>query len=141
MVTRNYELLFIVSPELTEESLEALLNRVQNYLLEAGAAISEFRNWGTRRLAYTIKGFRDGRYYLARFAMPTSTIKDFERRLLLLEGVLRELIILVEDAPEGETVAVTPAEITPAEVAPAAEPEVEPADVATAEPEELGETL
>jgi small subunit ribosomal protein S6 len=146
LVTRNYELLFIVSPELTEESLEALLNRVQNYLLEAGAAISEFRNWGTRRLAYTIKGFRDGRYYLARFAMPTSTIKDFERRLLLLEGVLRELIILVEDAPEGETVAVTPAEITPAEitpaeVAPAAEPEVEPADVATAEPEELGETL
>ncbi len=141
MVTRNYELLFIVSPELTEESLEALLNRVQNYLLEAGAAISEFRNWGTRRLAYTIKGFRDGRYYLARFAMPTSTIKDFERRLLLLEGVLRELIILVEDAPEGETVAVTPAEITPAEVAPAAEPEAEPADVATAEPEELGETL
>lgn len=131
MVTRNYELLFIVSPELTEESLEALLNRVQNYLLEAGAAISEFRNWGTRRLAYTIKGFRDGRYYLARFAMPTSTIKDFERRLLLLEGVLRELIILVEDAPEGETVEVTPV----------AEPEAEPADVATAEPEELGETL
>ncbi|OQA22812.1 MAG: 30S ribosomal protein S6 [Chloroflexi bacterium ADurb.Bin360] len=134
MVTRSYELLFIVSPELTEESLEALLNRVQNYLLEAGAAVAEFRNWGMRRLAYSIKGFREGRYYLARFVMPTNTIKDFERRLLLLEGVLRELIILVEDAPEGETTEI-------AETALATEPGVEPTDVEAVEPEELGETL
>lgn len=105
MVTRSYELLFIVSPELTEESLEALLNRVQNYLLEAGAAIAEFRSWGMRRLAYPIKGFREGRYYLARFAIPTSAIKEFERRLLLVDGVIRELIILMEDVPEVETAA------------------------------------
>ncbi len=130
MVTRSYELLFIVSPELTEESLEALLNRVQNYLHESGAVVAEFRSWGMRRLSYAIKGSREGRYYLARFAMPTSTIKDFERRLLLLEGVLRELIILVEDLPESAAVE------TPA----LTETEAEPADVADT-PEELGETL
>lgn len=107
MVTRSYELLFIVSPELTEESLEALLNRVQNYLTEAGAAVAEFRSWGMRRLAYPIKGFREGRYHLARFAMATSAIKEFERRLLLVDGVLRELIILMEDVPELATAETT----------------------------------
>lgn len=115
--------MFIVSPELAEEALEALLNRVQNYLLEAGAAIAEFRSWGMRRLAYPIKGFREGRYYLAHFAMPSTAIKDFERRLLLLEGVLRELIVLMEDVTAGETAATPTAREAAAEELQAFEPE------------------
>lgn len=108
MVTRSYELMFIVSPELPEENLEALLNRVQTYLHDAGATVLEFRNWGTRRLAYAIKGFREGRYYLTRFNMPTDAVKDFERRLLLIEGILRELLILVEGVPVSEPEEVMP---------------------------------
>ncbi|HOC20714.1 MAG TPA: 30S ribosomal protein S6 [Anaerolineae bacterium] len=118
MVTRSYELMFIVSPELPEENLEALLNRVQTYLHEAGATVLEFRNWGTRRLAYAIKGFREGRYYLTRFNMSTDAVKDFERRLLLLEGVLRELLILVEDVPASEPEGVMPEFEVAAEEAP-----------------------
>ena len=63
--TRNYELMFIVNPDLADEALDSVLQRVQRYLAGANAQVYNFKSWGMRRLAYTLKGYRDGRYYLS----------------------------------------------------------------------------
>lgn len=110
---RNYELMFIISPELNEEESEDLLGRIRGYLEQAGSQIFSFKSWGIRRLAYPIKGNKEGHYHLVHFSMPTENMAGFRRSLLLAEGVLREMVTLadeefVEEAPTA------PVEETPA---------------------------
>lgn len=124
--TQNYELMFIVNPELGEEETDALLKRVRDYTEEAGGQIFNTESWGLRRLAYSIQRHREGRYYLMRFSMESRNVVKFERNLLLAEGILRELLTRYE----GEV----PKETPPPEVSPAPEP-IEPAEEVTEEEE------
>ncbi len=126
MVKRYYELMFIVNPELDDEATEALLERVRGYINEAAGTIIKLDDWGMRRLAYTIERQREGRYYLMHFGMDTERVKEFERRLLLAEGILREIIVRLEQEPVApEPAPAEPeAESEPVEAsAPAAEEE------------------
>ncbi len=96
METRNYELMFIASPELSEEGLEALVERVQRYLEGISAEVLSFKSWGMRRLAYIIKGQREGRYYLVHFAADPEAINDLDQNLRIVEEILRHLITRTE---------------------------------------------
>lgn len=131
MVIRKYELMFIVNPELSEEELESLLERIKGYLTDAKADILSFRLWGFRRLAYSIRGHKEGRYYLAQFAMDTQKLAPFEHSLQLLsEGVLRELVTCLPDDFVPEVVEEPQKEPTPVEAPSKPTKEEAPADVA-----------
>lgn len=122
METRNYELMFVVNGELAEEELDDVLQRIQRYLENAEAEVFSFKSWGMRRLAYTLKGQREGRYYLVRFAADPNTVNELDRNLRLIEGNLRHLITRSEGVEPPE-------EAEEAEEAPApAEAEPEPAE-------------
>ncbi len=90
--------MFVVDPELGEDELEALLQRVKNYMNETAGTITKTENWGVRKLAYMINNRREGRYYLMNFTMESGQVKAFERNLLLVEGLMRELIVRLGDA-------------------------------------------
>jgi len=130
--------MFIVSPELGEEALEAVLQRVQRYLEVAETEVVSRKGWGLRRLAYTLKGQREGRYYLVLFRAATSAISELDRNLRLVEGVLRHLITRMETEMPEPTVDEPVAEA----VAPVAEAPVEAAtkDAPAPEPEAAAET-
>jgi small subunit ribosomal protein S6 len=100
--TRNYELMLVVSTELDEEALDTLLQRVQRYLDTAEAQVFSFRSWGTRRLAYIIKGQKEGRYYLVHFAVDTQAIDRLDRNLRLAEGILRHMITRMVGQPVSQ---------------------------------------
>jgi len=122
LTTRNYEMMFVVGADLGEEQLDALLQRVQRYLETAQAEVFSTKSWGLRRLAYTLKGQREGRYYLAQFAAPTQTINDLDRSMRLIEEVLRHIIVQIDKVEMPES----PEEPSPAEAeapAPAVEAE------------------
>lgn len=97
LAKHNYELLFIVSPELNAEEQEALLQRIKGYLEEAEAHIYAFREWGLRHLTYEIAGQHEGYYFMIQFAMDAHRVAEFGRSLRLLEGVIRELIIRMDE--------------------------------------------
>ncbi len=109
MVKRNYELMFILNPEIAEEENEALLQRIRGYLSDAGGEVTFSDDWGMRRLAYQIKGHREGHYYFTRFSMDSGEVKEFERRLLLADGVLRTLIVRLDSQAVGEVESSPPA--------------------------------
>ena len=102
METRKYELMFVASPDLEDEALDNTLQRVQRYLEAADANIASFKSWGMRRLAYTLRGKRDGRYYVVHFTANPQAISELDHDLRLVDGVLRHLITRFEgpDAPE-----------------------------------------
>ena len=93
----NYELLFIIDPTLSEEDKENLLDRVKGYLEQADGEVFSFKSWGLRRLAYTIKNQNEGQYYLVQCVMATEKVSEFRRSLTLAEGILREMVIRVDE--------------------------------------------
>ncbi len=138
MNTRNYELMFIVDADLDEEKNAALLQRVHRYLKEGEGTVIRTEDWGVRRLAYPIQHKREGHYYLMYFAMPPANVKQFERSILLAEGIMREIIVRVEKIPAGPEPEPVAEESAPTakEEAPAVEESAPAPEEATSAPEE-----
>jgi len=90
---RDYELVFIVSPEVAEEGLEATVNNVSQFITGKGGVISEVERWGKRRLAYPIRHFVEGSYVLTRFKLRPGFGRELEANLRISDEVLRHLLI------------------------------------------------
>ena len=93
---RDYELVFIVSPEVGDEALETTLNGVSQFITAKGGIISDIERWGKRKLAYPIKHFLEGSYVLTRFRMKPMWGKELEANLQISEEILRHQLIKVE---------------------------------------------
>tara|TARA_E500000081_G_scaffold60259_1_gene62811 strand:+ start:805 stop:1164 length:360 start_codon:yes stop_codon:yes gene_type:complete len=96
----NYELMWILSSEETDESQEEIVASIKNNISSSGGEISEFENYGKRKLAYELSGNKDGNYYLSRFEMDKLKINELNNKLNKENKVLRHLITVIkkEDA-------------------------------------------
>ena len=92
---RDYELVFIVSPEIAEGNFEATIDSVSRIIAGKRGVISDIEQWGKRRLAYPIKHFDEGSYVLARLKLPPGQNKELEENLKISEDILRHLLISV----------------------------------------------
>ncbi len=101
---REYELFYIVRPDLDEEQVRVAMDEITNLVAGQGGEVTKSSLWGRRRLAYTIAGFTDGYYVHKEMALPGEKLRDLERQLKLDERVIRQLITLrqVYLLPEGE---------------------------------------
>ena len=89
----KYELLLIISPELSDEELEANLNKVGSLISEQGGEISATDQWGKRKLAYPIKNFSEGVYVLLTLGMEPTACQQIEASLRISEDILRYMLI------------------------------------------------
>ena len=94
--TNNYELIFILKPDLTEEKLEATVENVKKFIAGKGGVISDAQKWGKRRLAYPIKHIGEGYYTLLKFQAKPAANRELETTLRISEDVLRHLLIKVD---------------------------------------------
>ncbi|EAI3904864.1 30S ribosomal protein S6 [Campylobacter lari] len=97
---RHYEVLFILKPTLTEEEVSAKLEFVKEVLTKNGAKIESVVPMGTRKLAYKIKKYERGTYFVIYFKAPTNLIAELERVLRITEEVIRFLIVKYENKKE-----------------------------------------
>ena len=93
---RDYEVVFIIHPDLEETALNETVEKVQGWITEAGGAISKVDLWGKRKLAYPIRKQREGQYVLLQTQMEPSSCAGLERNLRFLEPIMRFLIVSVE---------------------------------------------
>lgn len=93
---RNYELVYIISPEVEEENLEGVTEKVGQLIADGGGQVLELSSWGRRRLAYPIKKFYDGHYVLAKIQLDPGALPELRRILGLTEEVIRYLLIRTE---------------------------------------------
>ena len=95
---RNYEIMFIVRPTLTEEEIKAVAENFKNVLTNNGANVTNFKEMGQRELAYEIKKYKNGYYFLINLeASDDKAIKEFDRLALISSDVVRHLITKIED--------------------------------------------
>jgi len=89
---RDYDVMVIFHPELEEQALTDLIDRVQGWITDAGGSVSKVDVWGKRKLAYAIRKQKEGQYVLFNTQMDPSFGSELERNLRFLEPVMRFLI-------------------------------------------------
>lgn len=89
----NYELMFILRPDLTEEELEAKIGKVNGLIVGVGGKVLKQDAWGKRALAYPINHFKEGVYHFLNFQSDPSGVKELEKKLNLEDAMLRFLIV------------------------------------------------
>lgn len=102
-MTDNYEMMYILRPDLGEEQVDQAIAKYENILREQGADSVEIQHRGRRRLAYEIQRQREGIYVQMNYAAPGAHVAVIERAMRLSEEVIRYLTLKVE-APEVEAV-------------------------------------
>ena len=95
---KQYELVYIVAPEATEEQLAALNGEVQQVVSRFQSTIDRTDNWGRRKLAYPIGKYKEGIYVLHVITGPGDLVKELDRRLKVTDNVIRHLIVRVDEA-------------------------------------------
>ena len=92
----NYEVLYIIDPDKTEEETAALVARFTE-LIGANGTVKEVEEWGKRRLAYPINKKNDGYYVLVKFSSAPDFPAELDRVLKITEGVVRSLITMIAE--------------------------------------------
>jgi small subunit ribosomal protein S6 len=94
---RSYETMYILSPDLSEEERKGLIERFKNLIIENGGEITNFDEWGKRKLAYPIDKKPEGYYVLMNFNSDSRVSRELERVYKITDGVLRYLIIRTDE--------------------------------------------
>lgn len=90
---REYELVFIVTPEFDEAATADIVDKVKGWITETGGSIENIEEWGRQKLAYLIRNHKEGQYYLLNIKLEPSEVATLERNFRLQESVLRYLIV------------------------------------------------
>lgn len=94
---RKYEVMFIVRPDLEMEANNQVAENMKKVLTDKGATIVEEKEMGQKELAYEIKKYKTGYYYLYTIETnDTVATEEFDRLARLSEDIIRHLIVKVE---------------------------------------------
>lgn len=94
----NYEIMYIVRPNLEEAQIKKVHENFVKILTDNGANVTEAKELGQKQLAYEIKKHNTGYYFLINLeANDDKAIKEFDRLALISEDIIRHLIIKLED--------------------------------------------
>ena len=95
-LSANYEAVFILRPDLSEEATAALVAKFKT-LVEGKATLNEVDEWGKRRLAYPIQDLNEGYYVLMTFTAAPEFPRELDRIFRITDGVMRSLIVCTDE--------------------------------------------
>lgn len=91
---RTYEMMFILKPDLAEETITESKERLKTIIADFGGEfVGEADGWGKRRLAYHIEDYIEGIYSVWFFTGKPETVAELDRVIKLSDRFLRHIII------------------------------------------------
>jgi small subunit ribosomal protein S6 len=92
---REYEVTFVLQPELNDQERSALIERIQGWLIPGGAEVPEptVNHWGQRQLAYPINDYTEGYYVYYEIMLDPARIAEIERNIKFNDDILRHLVV------------------------------------------------
>lgn len=91
---RDYEIMFILKPDLEEETVAETKERLQKIIAGFGGEfVEEVSGWGKKRLAYSIEDYTEGVYYLWNFKGIPATVQELDRVIKISDRFLRHMIV------------------------------------------------
>jgi len=88
----KYESIFIINPEIGEEPIKAIVEKIKA-LLESSAQVESIDEWGKKKLAYPINDRNEGYYVMLNFGSEPSFPHELERIYKITDGIMKYMII------------------------------------------------
>jgi small subunit ribosomal protein S6 len=89
----DYELVAMVSPEVDEDGVSKIVEKMTQSINSRGGAVEEMKDWGKRRLAYPVRRFMEAEYIVARFKLMPRAVKEVEKEIGASADILRYLVV------------------------------------------------
>ena len=96
-MSRTYEVMFIVRPDVEEADLDKLIEGFEKNVTDGGGEVKSTEKMGRRRLAYTVRKFNDGFYVLMTIVAGGSLVGEIERRLRVSEQVIKFITVRIDE--------------------------------------------
>lgn len=96
-MNRSYELVYLVSPDATDDQVTDLHGQVDAIVQRMGGQIQKTDNWGRRKLAYEIGRHKEGTYVLEVISGTGELMKEIDRRLKVTDLIIRHLIVRTDE--------------------------------------------
>ena len=97
MADRQYELVYILPPDSTEQQVAELHGQIEAVVTRMNGAFDKTENWGRKRLAYEIGPNKEGVYVLDVINGSGELMKELDRRLKVMDQVIRHMIVRVDE--------------------------------------------
>ncbi|MCF6278036.1 MAG: 30S ribosomal protein S6 [Anaerolineales bacterium] len=91
---RNYELVCIIHPDMDETAFNDAVDKIKGWVGDSEGTVDKVDNWGRRKMAYQIQKQMEGQYILLHVSMEPAATEGLERKLRLLEPVMRHMLVL-----------------------------------------------
>ena len=92
----KYELALVVNAKIEDEERLATVEKAKEYITRFGGTITNIDEWGKKRLAYEIQKMKEGYYYFIQFDADTTVPAEIEKRVRIIENVIRYLCVKQE---------------------------------------------
>ena len=93
---RNYELIYIIHPDLDDSSVSEMMERINGWITESDGEILETDVWGKRRLAYQINKQDEGQYIYQQIRIDPTFCAEIEQNIRIQESIMRYSLIAKE---------------------------------------------
>ncbi len=110
---RQYELVYIVRADLSDEQLQAVIAKYDGIITSQGGTLERTDVWERRRLAYEIKGQTEGVYIVTVFRSLPHVEAELRRVFRISEDTLRSMIVKPDEEIDASIPSVAPREIAP----------------------------
>jgi len=93
----KYEIMFVVRPDMEESEIKKVAEDMKKVLTDAKAKVLEDKPMGQRELAYEVRKFNTGYYFLYVVECTAEAEEEFKRVARINENLLRHIVVRVED--------------------------------------------
>jgi small subunit ribosomal protein S6 len=97
MTNRQYELVYILPPDTTDQQVTELHQQIEAVVARMNGQIERTENWGRKRLAYEIAHHKEGVYVLDVINGSGELMKELDRRLKVMDQVIRHLVVRADE--------------------------------------------
>ena len=96
MADRQYELVYLLPPDTTEQQVTELQQQIEAVVSRMNGRMDKTENWGRRKLAYEIAHHKEGVYVLDVITGSGELMKELDRRLRVMDQVIRHIVVRVD---------------------------------------------
>ncbi len=93
---RNYEIIYIINPNKTDEEAEEIINKFQQIVITTNGKVDSLEKWGRRKLSFIIEKEGKGNYVFMKINCEAKTLDELVRNFRLNDSIIRHLVTKVE---------------------------------------------
>lgn len=99
---REFETLLLLSPELSADGRDAIINTLSGIIEREGGKVVEVDQWGMRDLAYPVHKLMRGFYIRLVYAAPPALVAELERNIRITDGIFKFITVKLNEKAEED---------------------------------------